>query len=122
MSWLLLAQICGGLTMLTLGMLAWLFWTDPARGLAQTTHRVEMLPRVLADRYTAFAILGLVFALYGDPLVLAAFFAVCALMGFADGWLYARAGHPHMKHTISGVASVVALAISLAALMFEKGL
>ncbi len=85
--------------------MAWLFWTDPARGLAETTHRVEMLPRVMADRYTAFAVLGLFLTLYGDFRVLAVFFAVCAFMGFADGALYARAGHPHMKHTTSGVLS-----------------
>jgi hypothetical protein len=41
-------------------------------------------------------------------------------MGFADGLIYARAGHPHMKHTVSGVLSVVALGVTLAALAAGK--
>ncbi len=119
MSLALLTTICGGVTFVILVMLAWAFWSDPERGLAQTTHRVEKLPYVMADRYTAFAVLALVFTLYGDVNVLIALFAVCAFMGFADGLIYARAGHPHMKHTISGVLSTVALAIAVAARLTE---
>jgi len=111
----LLTTICGGVTVLILGALSLAFWTDPDRGLAQTTHRLEALPLVMADRYAAFAVLALVFTIYGDLNVLIALFAVCAFMGFADGLIYARAGHPHMKHTISGVLSAVALAIAAAA-------
>ncbi len=119
MSLALLTTVCGGVTFVILVMLAWAFWSDPERGLAQTTHRVEKLPYVMADRYTAFAVLALVFTLYGDVNVLIALFAVCAFMGFADGLIYARAGHPHMKHTISGVLSTVALAIAVAARLTE---
>ncbi|WP_084667877.1 hypothetical protein [Nioella nitratireducens] len=119
MSLALLTTICGGITVVILTMLAWAFWSDPERGLAQTTHRAEKLPSVMADRYTAFAVLALVFTLYGDVNVLIALFAVCAFMGFADGLIYARAGHPHMKHTISGVLSTVALAIAVAARVTE---
>ena len=119
MSLSLLTTICGGVTVLILAALAWAFWSDPQRGLAQTTHRIEKLPTVMADRYTAFAVLALVFTLYGDLNVLIAFFAVCAFMGFADGLIYARAGYPHMKHTISGVLSVVALAVATAARVTE---
>ena len=115
----LLTTICGGVTVLILALLAWAFWTDPAKGLEQTTHRLEKLPTVMADRYTAFAVLALVFTIYGDLNVLIALFAVCAFMGFADGLIYARAGHPHMKHTISGVLSSVALAIATAARVTE---
>ena len=115
----LLTTICGGVTLLILALLAWAFWTDPAKGLEQTTHRLEKLPTVMADRYTAFAVLALVFTIYGDLNVLIALFAVCAFMGFADGLIYARAGHPHMKHTISGVLSSVALAIATAARVTE---
>jgi hypothetical protein len=115
----LLTTICGGVTVLILALLAWAFWTDPDKGLAQTTHRLEKLPYVMADRYTAFAFLALVFTIYGDLNVLIALFAVCAFMGFADGLIYARAGHPHMKHTISGVLSSVALAIATAARVTE---
>ncbi|MFV1877369.1 hypothetical protein [Nioella sp.] len=119
MSLTLLTTICGGVTVLILALLAWAFWTDPAKGLEQTTHRLEKLPLVMADRYTAFAVLALVFTIYGDLNVLIALFAVCAFMGFADGLIYARAGHPHMKHTISGVLSSVALAIATAARVTE---
>jgi hypothetical protein len=119
MTFELLTTICGGVTVLILALLAWAFWTDPDKGLEQTTHRLEKLPTVMADRYTAFAVLALVFTIYGDLNVLIALFAVCAFMGFADGLIYARAGHPHMKHTISGVLSSVALAIATAARVTE---
>lgn len=119
MSLTLLTTLCGGVTVLILAALAWAFWSDPQRGLEQTTHRLEKLPLVMADRYTAFAVLALVFTLYGDLNVLIALFAVCAFMGFADGLIYARAGHPHMKHTISGVLSTVALGIATAARVTE---
>ena len=117
----LLTTVCGVITLAILAALALAFWTNPARGLVQTTHRVEQLPLVLADRYTAFAALALAVILFGDLRLYAAFFAVCAFMGFADGLIYARAGHPHMKHTLSGVLSAVALGVSLAALAVEKG-
>lgn len=119
MSLTLLTTICGGLTAVILALLAWAFWTDPDTGLEQTTHRLEKLPLVMADRYTAFAVLALVFTIYGDLNVLIALFAVCAFMGFADGLIYARAGHSHMKHTISGVLSSMALAIATAARLTE---
>ena len=116
MSLYVLTLVCGGITVLILGAMAFAFWKDPEIGLRQTTHRAEMLPKVMADRYTAFALLALAALINGDPKVLAVFFAVCAFMGFADGWLYARAGHPHLKHTISGVLSAVALVIALLAI------
>ncbi|MGI3184282.1 DUF4267 domain-containing protein [Nioella aestuarii] len=119
MSLSLLTTICGGITVLILALLAWAFWTNPERGLEQTTHRPEKLPTVMADRYTAFSVLALVFTIYGDLNVLIALFAVCAFMGFADGLIYARAGHPHMKHTISGVLSTVALGIAVSARLTE---
>ena len=111
----LLTTICGGVTVLILTLLAWAFWTDPDKGLEQTTHRLEKLPYVMADRYTAFAFLALVFTIYGDLNVLIALFAVCAFMGFADGLIYARAGHPHWKHTVSGILSMVASGVAVAA-------
>jgi hypothetical protein len=117
----LLVTICAVITVLILAMLAYAFWSNPARGLVQTTHRVELLPLVLADRYTAFALLALAILVLGDLRLMATFFAVCAFMGFADGLIYARAGHPHMKHTLSGVLSVIALGVTLAALFVGKG-
>jgi type III secretory pathway component EscU len=114
-----LVTVCALITFVILSGLAYAFWSNPARGLVQTTHRIEQLPLVLADRYTAFALLTLAILLFGDLRLMAAFFAVCAFMGFADGMIYARAGHPHMKHTISGVLSVIALGVTLAALIAE---
>jgi hypothetical protein len=117
----LLTTLCGVITLVILSGLALAFWTNPARGMAQTTHRLEQLPLVMADRYTAFALLAIAVILFGDLRLYAAFFAVCAFMGFADGVIYARAGHPHMKHTFSGVLSVIALGVTLTALAVEKG-
>jgi hypothetical protein len=114
-----LVTVCAVITFLILSTLAYAFWSNPARGLVQTTHRIEQLPLVMADRYTAFALLTLAIIFFGDLRLMAAFFAVCAFMGFADGRIYARAGYPHMKHTISGVLSVIALSVTLAALTVE---
>ena len=116
MIWTTLTLVFGAGTFVVLAVLAGAFWTNPERGLAQTTHRLEQLPLVMADRYTAFAVLALIFTLYGDLNVLAALFAVCAFMGFADGVIYARAGYPHIKHTISGVLSVLGLIVALIAI------
>ena len=118
----ILVTLCAVITVMILSGLAFAFWSNPARGLVQTTHRVELLPLVMADRYTAFALLGLAVLVFGDLRMTASFFAVCAFMGFADGVIYARAGHPHMKHTFSGVLSVIALGVTLAALVVEKGI
>jgi hypothetical protein len=91
------------------GYLAFLFWTDPARGLRETTHRAEKLPYVLADRYTAFAVLGVGMIFFGDYPIITVYFLAGAIMGLSDGAIYARAGHPHIKHTTSGVLSVLAM-------------
>ena len=119
MIWQTLTLAFGAGTFVVLAVLAYAVWSNPERGLAQTTHRVEQLPLVLADRYTAFAILALIFTLYGDPVVLAALFGVCAFIGLADGIIYARAGHPHLKHTVSGVLSAIGLVVALAAIALQ---
>jgi uncharacterized MAPEG superfamily protein len=106
----------GAITVLLLAAMAAAFRRDPAEGLRPNTHRAELLQQVMADRYTAFAILALVLTLHGDLGVLAAFFAVCAFMGFADGRIYARAGHPHANHMLSAVLSVCALGVTLVAM------
>ena len=117
MSLSLLATICGGISVLILAILAWAFWSNPERGLEQTTHRLEKLPLVMADRYTAFAGMGLAITIVGHLPLLTVFFAICAFMGFADGYIYARAGHAHWKHTISGVLSLVAFVVAFAAVL-----
>jgi hypothetical protein len=121
MSLAVLTMICGVISLGILAVMAGAFWASPDRGLALTTHRVELLPRVMAGRYTAFALLAVFALVQGDPALYAAFFAVCAFMGFADGLIYARAGLPHSKHTLSGVLSVVAFGVALANLLVEKG-
>lgn len=97
------------------GYMAFLFWTDPAKGLRETTHRLEKLPYVLADRYTAFAVLGLGMIFFGNNAIITVYFLSGAIMGLCDGVLYARAGHPHIKHTASGVLSVIAMIFSATA-------
>ena len=111
-----LALACGWMAALVLGGLAFLFWRDPEDGMRQATHLPENLPLVMANRYGAFAFLAVAFTLYGDLAVLAIFLLACAFMGFTDGRLYARQGKPHIKHTLSGVLSLIALCVTLAGL------
>jgi hypothetical protein len=101
-------------------LLALAFLRDPQRGLVQTTHRLELLPLVMADRYVAFTLLALAATLYGDFAVIAGLFSVFAFMGFADAWIYARAGHPFTKHLFAGLAASLVAVIGLAA-VFTNG-
>lgn len=100
---------------LLVGYMAWLFWTNPERGLRETTHRIEKLPYVLADRYTAFAVLGVGMIFFGTYPIITVYFLAGAIMGLADGAIYARAGHPHAKHTASGVLSLLAMIVTAVA-------
>lgn len=103
------------------GYMAFLFWTDPAKGLAETTHRLEKLPSVMADRYTSFAVLGVGMLFFGNYAIITVYFLSGAIMGLCDGAIYARAGHPHIKHTASGVLSVIAMILSAAAWATQAG-
>ncbi|GAB4263509.1 MAG: hypothetical protein Kow0013_09950 [Pararhodobacter sp.] len=103
------------IAVLLVGYMAYLFWTDPERGLRETTHRLEKLPYVLADRYTSFAVLGLGMILFGDYPIITVYFLAGAIMGLADGAIYARAGYPHVKHTASGVLSLLAMIVTAVA-------
>jgi hypothetical protein len=116
-----LTVVFGVVAAVILGVLAAAFWRNPLQGMTLATHRLEMLPRVMADRYTAFAFLAVAVVLFGDLRLYAVLFTICAFMGLVDGLIYARAGHPHLKHTASGVLSAVALVVSLTALAVEKG-
>lgn len=113
MSLVLLVKICLLLAALLVGVLAWLFWTNPEEGFRQSTHRPEQLPYVMADRYTAVAIIALGLVFFGTLEMIAVFFVAAAVMGLADGAIYARAGLPHWKHTASGLLALVALALTL---------
>lgn len=103
------------LTVLLVGYMAYLFWTDPERGLRETTHRRDRLPYVLADRYTAFAVLGLGMIAFGQYPIITVYFLAGSIMGLADGAIYARAGHPHVKHTVSGILSLLAMIVTAVA-------
>ena len=49
MSLTLLTTLCGLITFVILALLAYAFWSDPDKGLTQTTHRLEKLPLVMAE-------------------------------------------------------------------------
>ncbi|TCL09854.1 hypothetical protein BXY66_1919 [Shimia isoporae] len=103
--------LCLGGTVVT-GILAFTFWRDPEAGMKSATHRLEQLPQVMTDRYVAFVFLSLAAAWHGDAGVIAVLFTAFAFMGFADGVIYARAGHPHIKHTAAGVAAALVAAVA----------
>lgn len=109
------AVALSGVGILVTGVLALLFLRDPVAGMAQTTHRLEKLPEVMADRYVALCMLTIGATFYGDLNVIAFLFASFALMGFADAWIYARGGFPFAKHLAAGVLATVVVAIALMA-------
>ncbi|MGR3635173.1 MAG: hypothetical protein ACU0BK_04525 [Shimia sp.] len=108
---LLTILLCLGGAIVT-GILAVTFWRDPVAGMKSATHRHEQLPQVMTDRYFAFTFLALAAAWHGDACVIAVLFVAFSFMGFADGVIYARAGHPHIKHTAAGVAAALVAAVA----------
>lgn len=97
------------------GYLAAIFLRDPQNGLQQTTHHAENLPSVMTDRYLAMTALAAGATFYGDLKVIAFLFATFAFMGFADAYIYARAGKPISKHIIAGVAAMIVVIVALLA-------
>ncbi len=108
---ILLCLIGAGAT----GLLAVMFARNPQAALDQTTHRLDQLPQVMADRYVAMTLLALGAAVYGDPRVIAYLFATFSLMGFVDAIIYARAGHAITKHFAAGAAALVVTLVALLA-------
>ncbi|MDF1727123.1 MAG: hypothetical protein P1U53_05160 [Sulfitobacter sp.] len=102
-----------GVGALMVWSLAWAFYSDPVKGMASATHRPEKLPLVLVDRYIAVGLIQLGLIFFGSLEMVAVFCVAGAVMGLGDGLIYARAGHPHAKHTMSGVLALVGLAITL---------
>jgi hypothetical protein len=112
-----LAIALSGLGILVTGFLSVIFLRDPIKGLEQTTHRAEELPKVMTNRYIAMTMLALGATLYGDLKVIAVLFASFAYMGFADAWIYIRKGTSYKNHVGAGVAASLVVIVALAALM-----
>lgn len=97
---------------LVTGYLALIFLRSPERGMAEATHRLEKLPQVMTGRYLSFAFLALAAAWHGDPIVICGLFISFAFMGLVDGAIYARAGHPFIKHAGAGVAAAIVAGVA----------
>ena len=94
------------------GLLAVAFIRDPVEGLKQTTHHLAQLPEVMADRYIAMTALAAGATWFGHPGVIAFLFTTFAFMGFADAYIYRRAGQPVMKHLAAGIAALIVVIIA----------
>jgi hypothetical protein len=116
MNWVTLTLVLSAIGVLVVGYLAFIFWRDPEDGLRQATHRRELLPLVLADRYTSMTVLALAATLYRDLNVIVVLFAVFSFMGYADAVIYFRKGHPMVKHLLSGIAATVVVVVALIAM------
>lgn len=105
-----------GAGIMVTGLLAVLFLRDPVKAMVQVTHRPESLPKIMGGRYVGFFLFAVGATLLGDLRVIAWMFAVFAFVSFYDTWIYARDGHPFAKHLQAGIASLIVLAVALAAL------
>ncbi|MDQ7070940.1 MAG: hypothetical protein Q9M48_09435 [Rhodobacterales bacterium] len=104
-----------GIGVAVTGYLAVIFLRDPQNGLQQTTHHAENLPSVMTDRYLAMTALAAGATFYGDFKVIAFLFATFAFMGFADAFIYARAGKSISKHMIAGGAAMIVVIVAILA-------
>ena len=102
--------VIGGLILAYLGAL---FALAPDRALPQATHRRELLPQVMVDRYAAFALFALAAAVSGDMRIVAVTFAILAVPGLGDAVIYARAGHSFHKHLAAGIGALIVSALAL---------
>ena len=93
--------------------LAWAFYQSPDKGFEMTTHRPEQLPNVMIDRYIAVGVIQIGLIFFGNLPMVAVFCIAGVIMGLGDGLIYARAGHPHWKHTSSGLLALIGLAVTL---------
>ncbi|MFC3117983.1 hypothetical protein [Jhaorihella thermophila] len=107
-------------TLCITGFYAVIFVRDPQAAMETATHRLDLLPRVMAGRYVVVFLftlgVSIHFLVYRDAAVAAWFYAVCAFLGLHDGWVYRRHGLPHFKHTITGLLALGALCITVLAL------
>lgn len=95
------------------GLLALAFYRDPVTGMAQATHLPEKLPLLMIDRYLAITVIQAGLFFFGSLEMVAVFCVAGMIMGFGDGLIYARAGHPHIKHTFAGILGFVALCVTV---------
>jgi len=111
-----LIDIALAITVGITGYYALLFIRDAETGMEKATHDHALLPRVMTGRYVVVFLFALGVMFWGNTAMVAWFFAVCAFIGFYDGWLYHSQGRPHGKHTITGVLALGALCLTLVAL------
>ncbi|MEO0939630.1 MAG: hypothetical protein AAFY38_15860 [Pseudomonadota bacterium] len=109
----LILVILLGVGILIVMPLALAFARDPQKGFEMSTHRHEQLPYVMVDRYLGIAVIQLGLIFFGNLEMVAVFCVAGAIMGLGDGLIYARAGHPHIKHTISGLIAILGLVLTL---------
>lgn len=109
--WILVALLGVGAVLVL--SLAWVFYKDPVKGMAEATHRPEQLPLVMIDRYVAVAVIQIGLVFFGSLEMVAIFCVAGMIMGFGDGLIYKSAGHPHIKHTASGVLALVGFVLTL---------
>ena len=105
------------LTLVFTGYYALIFLRDSASAMETATHELELLPEVMAARYVVVFLITAGIMIWGSPALITYFFAVCTFLGLYDGWVYYSRGLPHMKHTFSGLMSLLALFVSSLALL-----
>lgn len=94
------------------GVLGFVFLVNPEKGLAMATHRAELLPNVMTDRYFGLTALAIAAAFYGDLKVIAFLYAVFAFLALADTFIYARHGHEYAKHLMAGLLSLLVVLVA----------
>lgn len=109
----MLLTVLSLLAVLITGYLVYLFYPNPARGMAVVKHRAEDLPQVMTGRYIGFFLFAIGAAIYRDPYVIAWMFAVFATVSFWDVMTYRKGGHAYAPHLQAGLLSIAALAITL---------
>lgn len=101
--------------------LAAVFAFAPGRAFEQSTHRPELLPNVMVNRYATFALFALAAALSGNMNIIAFVFAILAVPGLGDTLIYARAGHPYAKHLAAGLGALLVSGLAIAVAQTSTG-
>ncbi len=98
-------------------VLAVLFWFKPEKGMAMAMahHRLEFLPRVMADRYAGMVLIVLAALIRGDMGIIAFVSFVLAGTALADTYIYCRAGHSYGPHLSAGVIGLAVSGLAMVA-------